>query len=557
MRLSASFKPLKVSYDELRLKLQRCTKSKVLNPAKQIHGILITNGIDLTTMSLDAKLLGVYASCSNLRYADQLFDKMLRPNVFALNWMISAMAFHGHYQDALWYFSLIKKMGNLPNKYTFSMVLKACVGLLDLNKGREVHAAINKMGFESDVLVCNALLDMYSKCGVIHYARKLFDRMSSRDVASWTSIISGYSNAGKLNVSIALFERMKLEGLKPNDFTWNAIIAGYAQSGDRDGALKLFSRMTREGICPDLVTWNALISGFTRSNQPAEALKLFREMLVVARIRPNHVTLTGLLPVCGLMGSAQRGRELHSLIYRLALEVNVYVASALIDMYSKCGSIKAARNVFEAIPVRNIALWNAIIGCLGKHGAVADSLQLFERMQDQGFRPNEVTLVCVLSACSHGGLVEKGMEIFRCMEDKYQIGTNKEHYACVVDLLCRAGKLEEAYRLVKIMPMEPSESTVGAFFNGCKIHQRRDLAKQMVEDLLKTDLKKPAALVTLSNICAAEEEWQEVQNVRKLMKGKGVYKKPGFSQVDRKNVSAALEFLEARSNMNPGSRKGL
>lgn len=555
MRLSALFRGFNVSYEELSSILQRCTKSKSSNPAKQIHGMLITSGINENIMSLDAKLLGVYASCGNLRYAHQLFDKMPSPNVFALNWMISVMAFHGRPLEALWYFSLIQKMGNLPNKYTFSMVLKACVGLMDLTKGREVHAFINKMGFQSDVLVCNALVDMYCKCGKIQCARKLFDKMPERDVASWTSMISGYCNIGKLNESIMLFERMKMEGVEPNDFTWNAILAAYAQNGDRQGALELISQMKREGVTPDLVTWNALISGFARSSQPVEALRLFREMLVVARMRPNHVTLTGLLPVCGLMGSVQKGRELHGLIYRLALEVNVYVTSALIDMYSKCGSVKTARNVFEGFPIKSVALWNAMIGCVGKHGSVDDSLQLFERMQELGFWPNDVTLVCVLSACSHKGLVEKGMDIFWSMKDKYQVCPNKEHYACVVDLLCRAGKVEEAYEFIKRMPMRPTESIFGAFFNGCTMHERRDLARQIVNDL-ETDLKKPGTLVTLSNICAAEEEWLEVQNVRKLMKGCGVYKEPAFSLIDRSNGSIDFKLIEARETVDLGQGRG-
>jgi len=249
---------------------------------------------------------------------------------------------------------------------------------MDVSKGRKVHALINKMGFQSDVLICNAFVDMYCKCPKTQYAFKLFDRVPNTDVASWTSMISGYCNVGKLNESIMLFEWMKMEGVEPNDFTWNAILVGHAQNGDRQRALELMSRMKREGLSPNVVTWNALISGLAHSTQPVEALKLFTEMLVVARIRPNHVTLTRLLPMCGLMGSAQKGRELHGLIYRLVLEVNVvYVTSALIDMYSKCGSVKAARKVFEGCPTKSIALWNAMIGCLGKHGSVDYSLQLF------------------------------------------------------------------------------------------------------------------------------------------------------------------------------------
>ncbi|XP_074319785.1 pentatricopeptide repeat-containing protein At5g59600-like [Silene latifolia] len=527
------FKRYKLSYDEVSLILQKCTKSKDSKLAKQIHGMLITNGSDLSQMSVDAKILGVYASCGNVGYARQLFDKMRTPNVFATNWMISVMAFNGYNSEAIGYFSFSRKLGNLPNKYTFSFVLKACVGLLDLNKGREVHAVINKMGCECETLVCNALIDMYGKCSKIEYGRRLFDWMPVRDVATWTSMISGYCNRGQLDEAVVLFKQMKLNGLEPNDFTWNALIAGFAQSGDRVRALELFSQMSEAGLGTDLVSWNALISGFGRSSQPVKALDFFGQMLV-SGIKPNHVTVTGVLPVCGVIGSIKRGRELHGLIFRLALENNVYVANAVIDMYSKCGCVKSARNVFDITHVRNVALWNVIIGCLWRHGMVNDSLLLFEKMLEGGFRPNEVTLVSVLSACSHGGLVEKGMEIFRSMKEKYKVEAGKEHYGCVVDLLCRAGKVEEAHEIIKRMSMAPTESILGSFFNGCIIHGRRDLAEDVAKNLSEDDPQKTAALVTLSNIYAGEKKWQEVQNVRNIMKGKGFNKNPGFSSVERK-----------------------
>ncbi|GMH11503.1 hypothetical protein Nepgr_013344 [Nepenthes gracilis] len=397
---------------------------------------------------------------------------------------------------------------------------------------------------------------MYCKCGDIKYAWKLFDRMLRRDVVSWTSVISAYCSMGKLNESIVLFERMKMEGLEPNEFTWHALMTGYAKGGDCHGAFAIFCRMTRERLVPDLVTWNALISGFARSNQSLEAVKLFGEMLSIG-IRPNHVTVTGLLPACGLMHSLHKGREIHSLIYRFGLETNVYVASALVDMYSRCGSVKDAMYVFEAIPVRNVTLWNVIIGCCGRHGLVDFSIELFERMLQEGFRVNEVTLACVLSACSHGGLVEKGLEIFRSMQDKHRIVASKEHYACVVDLLCRSGRVEDAYELVKNMSIEITESIVGSFFSGCKIHGRRDLAKQLAQDLQGMDLERPGGLVTLSNMYAADGEWEEVGSVRKLMKDKGVNKKPGFSSVTKRDGSVECDLGEILDNVNHGSEEFL
>ncbi|KAK2968091.1 hypothetical protein RJ640_028924 [Escallonia rubra] len=487
-------------------------------------------------MSLNSKLVGAYASCGDFASAKLIFQVTQYPDVFAFNWLISALAFNGHYRDAIGYFSLMQGSRNSPNSYTFSFVLRACVGLMDLNKGKEVHSMINKLGFELDVSLGNALVDMYCKCGCVIIARQVFDRLPKRDVVSWTTMISGYCNAGKVEQSIVLFERMRLEGLEPNDFTWNAMIAGYARNGDCDGAFALFSRMSKEGLVPDLVTWNAMISGFVQSRRTFEAVELFRDMLF-AGIKPNHVTVTGLLPVCGMMGSIQRGKEIHGLIYRMWLYVNVFVASALIDMYSKCGSVKDAWNVFDKIPVKNVASWNAMIGCYGRHGMVDSAVQLFERMQDEGMQANQVTLICILSACSHGGLVEKGLSIFRSMRETYRVDASKEHYACVVDLLSRSGRMEEAYNLVKEMPIEVTDSIAGAFFNGCKLHKRRDLAKQMAEDILRMELKRPGGFVTLSNIYASDGEWEEVENVRKVMKEKGVHKKAGFSLIKEDEVA--------------------
>ncbi|CAK9153072.1 unnamed protein product [Ilex paraguariensis] len=411
--------------------LQSCIKSKALKPCKQVHGKLLASGVDMNSLSLKSRLVGVYASCADLISAELIFQETQNANVFALNWMISAMAFNGYYEQAI--------------------------------------------------------------------------------------------GVGMIEQSLVLFDAMKLEGLRPNDFTWNALIAGYARKGLCDGAFALFSRMSEEGLPPDLVTWNAMISGLVQGQCAVEALEVFRDMLI-AGIKPNHVTVTGLLPACALMNSIQIGKEIHGLIYRMVLYMNVFVTSALIDIYSKCGSVKDARNVFNEIPIKNVASWNAMIGCYGKHGLVDCAIQLFETMQDREMQANQVTLICVLSACSHGGLVEKGLTIFRCMREMYGIEASKEHYACVVDLLCRSGRVDDAYSFVKEMPIRVTDSIIGAFFNGCKVHNRRYLAEKIAEDILRMKLNRPGGLVTLSNIHASEGEWEEVENVRKMMKEKGVHK---------------------------------
>ena len=520
--------------DHLGFLLQRCLKCKALQPGKQVHAMLLASRIDMNILSMSSKLVGMYASCGDLQSARLVLERTQNPNVFAFNWMVSALAFHGYHEEAIGYFSLMQELGIVANKFTFSIVLKQCVGLMDFNKGREVHCVISRTGFGNVVSVANSMIDMYCKCGHVGYGHKVFDGMIERDVVSWTSMICGYCNIGTLEEALVLFERMKVVGLEPNDFTWNAMIAGYARDGDCNGAFVLFSRMVREGLVPDLVTWNAMISGFTQSLKAVEAWRLFQDMLV-AGIKPNQVTVTGLLPACGLMGSIHRGKELHGLIYRMGFDMNVFVATALIDVYSKCGTVKDAWDVFDRIPIKNVASWNAMIGCYGKHGLVDSSIQLFERMQAEGMQANHITLISVLSACSHGGLVEKGLTIFRSMKEKYGVEISQEHYSCVLDLLCRSGRMVEAYELFKEMPIEVTDSIVGAFFNGCKIHGRRDLAKLMAEDILRMELKRPGGFVTLSNIYAADGEWEEVENIRKVMKEQGVHKKPGFSWVEKRD----------------------
>ncbi|KAL5707901.1 hypothetical protein ACHQM5_018752 [Ranunculus cassubicifolius] len=513
--------------------LQRCMKSKALQPGKQIHSQFFVAGIDLETESLNAKLVGMYAGCGDVNSAQKVFEQMPKPTVFAWNWMISALAFQGHCNTAMKYFSWMRSSEVFPNGFTFSFVLKACVGLMDLKKGGEVQSLINKLGFDSDVAVVNALIDMYCKCGELDFARKLFDEMTVRDVASWTSMICGYAQARDLEQSMMLFDAMILEGLEPNEFTWNVVISGYASSGDGKGALELFSRMNSKGVIPDLVTWNAMIAGLVRSNQHVEAMTVFSRMLE-SRIKPNQVTIAGLLPACGSTGDIHKGKQVHGLVYRYCHSLNVFTATALVDMYSKCGYVENARNVFEHIEEKNVASWNAMIGCYGKHGLIEDSILLFERMKEEGVQANQITYTSLLSACSHAGLVDKGLEIFKYMGEKSDIEICQEHYACVVDLLSRAGKLEEGYEVIKTMPFGINDSIVGAFFNGCKIHGRSDFAKRMAEEILEMELRMPGGFVTLSNIYAVDREWEWVERLRKIMKEKGVFKQAGCSRVEKK-----------------------
>ncbi|GKV52283.1 hypothetical protein SLEP1_g58871 [Rubroshorea leprosula] len=433
-------------------------KSKSLE-TWQASPCLVTTGTDMKILSLNAKLVGMYASCGDLGSARFIFERIQKPNGLAVNWMVLASAFNGYFEEAIGYFSVMRGSMNFCNKFTFPVLLKACVGLMDLNKGKEVHAIVKMTGLESEV--GNPLIDMYGKCRHLCYARKVFDRMVERDIVSWTSMICGYCNVGNMDIAFDLLQRMKLEGLSPNDFTWNALVSGYARVGDIRGAVALFDRMIGEGLVPDLITWNAIISGYHN------------------RIAP----------------------------------------SLWIDWINS-KSVKDAENVLEKMPIKNSASWNALIGCYGKHGMIDSAIMLFERMQEEGIQASGLTLTSVLSACSHSGSVEKG-------------------------------RMEKAYELIKEMPFEVTESIACAFFHGCKIHGRQDLAKLMGEKILKMELRKPGGFVTLSNIFAADGEWEEVENLRKIMKEKRIQKVPGFSWLEKKDDLAGPK-VEEESNRKRG-----
>ncbi|KAK7380561.1 hypothetical protein VNO78_33075 [Psophocarpus tetragonolobus] len=541
---------------EFALCLQKCLKAKALRPGMQVHATLLTSGTNMNILSLNSKLVGMYAGCADLKSARVLFQKIGHPNVFAFNWMVLGLAYNGYFDDALLYFRWMREVGHVGNNFTFSIVLKTCVGLMNVNMGKQVHAMVCEMGFQNDVSIANALIDMYGKCEGISYAHLVFDGMRERDVASWTSMICGFCNIGEIEKAMVLFERMKMEGLEPNDFTWNVILAAYARSSNSSKAFAFFERMKREGVVADVVTWNALISGFVQNHQVMEAFKMFQEMILSA-IQPNQVTIVALLPAFGSAGFIKCGREIHGFVCRKGFDANVFIASALIDMYSKCGSLKDAQNVFDNIPCKNVASWNAMIDCYGKCGMTNSSLELFNKMQEEGLHPNEVTFTCVLSACSHSGSVQKGLEIFSSMKKCYGIEQSLQHYACVVDLLCRSGRTVEAYKFFKALPIQITESMAGAFLHGCKLHGRRDLAKMMAEEIMRLKLKRPGSFVTLSNIYAADGEWEEVENVRNVMKERDVHKHPGFSWIEKPCEILEGEKEKEGNNMESGLDVGL
>lgn len=485
-----------------------------------------------------------------------------------------------------------------PSHLMYPFVLKAASALSTAELGRQVHAHICKLGFHEDLFVGNSLIDMYCKCSLQEDARKMFDGMPLRDQVSWNSIIAGYASCGstsrslqlfdempesgnvvcwtaivnglgregKISDMLAFFRRMLLsgDGAAPNAATMVSLLAACSSSCNwpagrwvssfidvnavpvnvmvttalidmhcRCGALTEARRRFNEAPQKNLATWNAMMTGYVRGGRPESAVNLF-SLMAASSMAPNQITLVNLLSAFASMGALERGKEAHVDLVRSGAEVNVFLSTALVDMYAKCGEIALACLVFVKAAHKDLGLWNAMVTGLAAHGLAAEALTVFSQMSSAGATPNAVTFVGILSACSHAGLVDAGRENFRKMRKVYGLKPDLEHYACIVDLLGRAGHVEEALAMVEGMEMEPDFVIWGSLLNGCRIHHEVELAEKISRAAVFSSSKMAnlSCSVLLSNIFASAGMWAEVAKVRRLMKESGERKVSGCSWME-------------------------
>ncbi|XP_057836382.2 pentatricopeptide repeat-containing protein At2g20540 [Cryptomeria japonica] len=491
---------ISVNFDACASHLKVCANEKATRKGKQVHAHMLKCGVEINhNVFLAANLVNMYANSGSVLDARKVFDGMSNPSTFARNAIIRGLVTHGNCEEGLIFYYQTEARGLLPDKFTFPFVIKACSSLQALRHGKEIHNRIIKVGLDVDLFVGSALVDMYSKCGIMTSARQLFDKMPQRDVVLWTALVAGYAQNGSCDEAMMLFCQMEDKNLKPNTITWNAIIAGYAQHGPYGEVLNQLRQMQLAGMTPDMVT------------------------------------VVSVLPACAHLAALQKGREIHDYIIRRGFEADVFVMSALIDMYAKCGIIKIARHLFDKMERRDVVSWNAMIVAYGMHGHCEDALLLFNQMQQQQIKPTHVTFVSVLSACSHAGLVDEGFKWFNCMIRDYNITPGLEHYACMVDLLGRAGRLDEAHEFIKNMPIEPGIDLWGALLGASRIHGNVELGESAAEHIFQLDSDDAGYYVMLSNIYAEAGRWDGVAKVRLLLKGRRLKKRPGCSWIEVNN----------------------
>ena len=422
-----------------------------------------------------------------------------------------------------------------------------------------IHAQIVKNGFLGDVFVPNSLLDSYNKCGAGKIARKLFDQMPARDIVSWNTMIAGLVRAGDLLSARQLFDKMPIRDI----ITWNAILDGYVKAGEIDEAFQLFKEMPERNIISwstlmsgycnkgdmitarmlfdmmpsrNLVSWTVIISGYVEKGQAKEAMSLFKQMEEDGMML-DDAAMVSILSACAESGMLKLGEKVEAHIKRFKFRITSQVSNSLLDMYSKCGNLNRAREVFEAMEEKDLVSWNSMIQSLALHGSGEEALALFQKMKEHekgGIFPDGLTFLGLLSACSHSGLVKEGRRLFDSMERDFSVRPSVEHFGCMVDLLGRNGLLKEAFSFVQQMPVEPNGVIWGTLLVACRAHRDVELAEKAIAELEKLPECEGSCgnLVTMSGVYAAARRWDDMAAVRMKMKVVRKEKSAGYSSIE-------------------------
>lgn len=561
--------------------LKVCGDKGELRRGKEIHGQLIKNGFSSNVFAMTG-VVNLYAKCRQVEEACKMFDRMPERDLVSWNTIISGFAQNGLAKLALGLVVKMQEEGQRPDSVTLVSILPSVADMGLVKIGRSVHGYVLRAGFEGLVNVNTALVDMYSKCRYIGIGRLIFDGMKQRTMVSWNSMIDGYVRSGYAEEAMAIFEKMLDEGVEPTDVTIMGAARACADLGDLDrgmfvhklsdklklgtnvsvmnSLISMYSKCKRVDLAVDifkklrgktLVSWNAMILGFAQNGRVNDALNYFYEMHS-RNMRLDTFTMVSVIPALAEFSVTRQAKWIHGFCIRSCLDDDIFVMTALVDMYAKCGAIYIARKLFDRMNERHVTTWNAMIDGYGTHGLGKAALELFNEMQKGVVKPNDVTFLSVLSACSHAGMVEEGLSYFTSMKRDYGIEPGMDHYGAMVDLLGRAGRLNEAWNFIQKMPIEPGINVYGAMLGACKIHKNVDLGEKAANKLFALNPDEGGYHVLLANIYATASMWGEVAKVRTTMKMKGLQKTPGCSVVELRNE--VHSFYSGTTN-HPQSKK--
>uniref|UniRef100_A0A2N9IHH5 DYW domain-containing protein n=1 Tax=Fagus sylvatica TaxID=28930 RepID=A0A2N9IHH5_FAGSY len=507
--------------------------------AHRLFDAMLEEGVELGSVTWNI-LIASYNQLGRCDVAMELMKKMesigIIPDVFTWTSMISGFAHNNKIRQALDLFKDMLQEGVTPNGVTITSAISACASLKSLDKGMEIHSVAVTMGLVNDVLVGNSLVDMYSKCGELEAAWKVFDMIMEKDVYTWNSMIGGYCQAGYYGKAHQLLLKMQESRVPTNVVTWNVMISGYMQNGDEDQAMDLFQKMEKDGkVKRNTASWNALIAGYLQIGEKNKALGIFRQMQSCCVI-PNSVTILSVLPACANLVAGKKVKEIHGCVFRRNLETQLPIANSLIDIYARSGNILYSRTIFDRMSSKDIITWNSLIGGYVSHGHADTALDLFNQMKKFELRPNRGTFANIISAYSIVGMVDEGEKAFSSITEEYQIIPGLEHYSAMVYLYGRAGRLADAMEFIEEMPIEPDSSIWAALLTACRIHGNIGLAVHAGENLL--DLEPGNFLIQrlIFQAYALCGKFEDASKMTKLEKENASIKSLGQCWIEVKNT---------------------
>ncbi|XP_057982054.1 pentatricopeptide repeat-containing protein At3g22690 [Malania oleifera] len=572
--------------------LSACSKIAAFREGSQIHGSVIKRALD-EDVFIENSLIHFYFECEEIAYGRKVFDRMRDKNVVSWTSLICGYARRGLPSEAVSLFFNMVATGFRPNSVTMVCVISACAKLQDLNLAERACTYIGESELKTNTLMVNALVDMYMKCGATDAATRLFDDYVNRNLVLYNTILSNFVRQGLARRALDILDEMLRQGPQPDrvtilsaisasaqlgDFSfgkcchgyvlrngleawdsicnaiidmymkcgkqeiacrvfdhmsnktvvsWNSLVAGFIRNGDVQSAQETFNEMPEN----DIVSWNTIIGALVQESLFEEAIEFFRAMLSKG-MKPDRVTMVGVASACGYLGAFELAKWTYAYIERNEIHCDMLLGTALVDMFARCGDTKSAMRIFDKMLKRDVSAWTTAIGAMAMEGNGERAIELFNEMLKQGVKPDGVVFVGLLTACSHCGLVEEGMHFFKSMKEIHGIPSQIVHYGCMVDLLGRAGLIEEALNLIKGMPMEANDVIWGTLLAACQTHKSFEIAKYAAERMKKLGHERTGIQVLLSNIYASAGKWTDVASVRLHMKKKGVRKVPGSSSIE-------------------------
>ncbi|XP_015574094.2 pentatricopeptide repeat-containing protein At2g04860 [Ricinus communis] len=551
--------------------LPSCGQLELVFQGKSIHGFGIKSGLHLDPQVKNA-LTSMYAKCGDLEAAEYLFEEMMDKSVVSWNTMIGAYGQNGFFDEAMFVFKRMIGAGVEVSQVTI-------MSLPSANANPEsIHCYTIKVGLADDASVVTSLICMYARYGSTDHAELLYWSLPQKNLVSLTAIITSYAEAGNLGLVMESFSQMHQLNMKPDsvamlsilhgiadpvhisighvfhgyaiksgldtfNLVTNGLISMYSKFNNVEALFGLFSGMHEK----PLISWNSVISGCVQAGRASHAIELFCQMKMHG-CNPDAITIASLLSGCSQLGYLQFGERLHSYILRNKLEMEDFVGTALIHMYTKCGSIVHAERVFKSIGKPCLATWNAMISGYSCYGFEHKALTCYSEMQEQGVEPDKITFLGVLAACTHGGLIHEGRRYFQIMTKVYDMVPTLQHCACMVGLLARVGLFEEALLFIKNMEKEPDSAVWGAFLSACCIHQEVKLGEYLAKKLYLLDCRNGGLYVLMSNLYAVTGRWDDVARVREMMKDAGGDGNSGVSQIEDLEVIKELSdrYLEVQ-----------